>query len=379
MVVAWGLAFNNCLNMMKLLSSKLYVKNDQENYTARAFCDDFLSGRQPRYILGRNIYAASIAQQVDVLGFIDEYTNEVEFLGKPILKMNDLPESAMVVSAVVLRPLTAKEKLVKRNIRQIDYFSFRKYSGIKTEPALFWDEFEVDFDTHRDKYEWIYSLLADDESRETMEKLVNFHLSSDLNYMKGFTDLQHRQYFEEFLQLEPSGEVFVDVGGYDAYTTLEFINRCPNYLAVHVFEPESKNMTVIQGRLKECPNVHLHLCGLSNIPQILRFSANGSASQISEDGELEIRVVRLDDVLHEKATFIKMDVEGAELQALEGAKRVIIADHPRLAVSVYHRVDDFWRIPELILSYQKEFKIYLRHYTEGVTESVMFFIPVRGK
>jgi hypothetical protein len=77
-------------------------------------------------------------------------------------------------------------------------------------------------------------------------------------------------------------------------------------------------------------------------------------------------------------SFVKMGIEGAEGPAIEGARQTILKNHPRLAICVCHRADGFWRIPEQILSTS----IYLRHYTEGLTETVMFFMPrnaTRGK
>lgn len=65
-------------------------------------------------------------------------------------------------------------------------------------------------------------------------------------------------------------------------------------------------------------------------------------------------------------TFIKIDLEGWELKALYGAVRHIAEDHPKLAISVYHHAGDFWRIRD-------DYQVFLRHYTEGWSESVMYF------
>ena len=70
-----------------------------------------------------------------------------------------------------------------------------------------------------------------------------------------------------------------------------------------------------------------------------------------------------------------MDIEGAESFAIEGAKETILKCHPKLALSVYHKKDDFWKIPEQIFNIRKDYDIYLRHYTEGISETIMFFIP----
>lgn len=361
---------------MKSPTSLLNIDDHTDDEIARAFCDDFLSGAKPRYIFGRNEYATSIAQAVDVDGFIDDFTDDQTFLNKPIIRIEDVPKNALVVSAVVLgRPLTAEQRLKDFDIRSLDFFAFTKYAEIAIIPIMFWDEFPANFKQHRGQYEWVYNLLQDNESKRIFTKIINFRLSGDLSYMHGFTDIQYRQYFEDFLALKPDNEVFVDVGGFDGYTSIEFIKRCPAYGAVHVFEPEPGNMATVRERLGKYENVKFHTLGLSNQSQMLRFAASGSASRISDEGDIEIEVARLDDVLKEPFTYIKMDVEGGEKGALEGAKQSIIKHHPRLAISVYHRCDDFWKIPQQILSYRDDYKIFLRHYTEGITETVMFFIP----
>ncbi|MBV5309734.1 FkbM family methyltransferase [Chromatium okenii] len=352
----------------------LIIDDYIENNKLRSLCDEFVHGTSPKYIFGRNEYAVSVAESIEVDGFIDEYTKETEFLGKPIISLNDLPKNAVVV-VVLGRPLTASKKLFKNGIRYIDYFSFQKYANLNILPVKFWNEFKLDFTENRDQYQLVFSLLQDEQSRLELTKLINFRLSNDLNYMDGFTDAQYRQYFEDFLALRPTAEVFVDVGGFDGLTSLEFIKRCPDYKGVHIFEPESGNMTIIKEKFSQLPCIMFYSHGLSNCTQTLRFSSKGSASHVSKEGELEIQVKRLDDVLHEPFTFLKMDIEGGETWAIEGAAQSIIKYHPRLAISVYHRFDDLWRIPQQILSYRNDYQIFLRHYTEGVDETVMFFIP----
>ena len=90
---------------------------------------------------------------------------------------------------------------------------------------------------------------------------------------------------------------------------------------------------------------------------------------------MKIAVTTLDERIKEKVTFIKMDLEGWELKALQGAVRHIREDHPKLAIAVYHHPSDFWRIPEFVLSIRDDYDLYLRHYTEGWSETVMYFVP----
>ena len=102
---------------------------------------------------------------------------------------------------------------------------------------------------------------------------------------------------------------------------------------------------------------------------------SGSASKISEIGSITIEVDTLDNLVKEKVTFIKMDIEGAEELAIEGMKNHILNDYPKMAISVYHKADDFWKITEQILNIRNDYDIYMRHYTEGTDETIMFFIP----
>lgn len=355
---------------------KLTVDNYQDNEVARVFCKKFLAGTRPRYVLGRNDYAKSISSLLELEGFIDDFATESEYLGKPIVKIGDVPKDGLVISTSTIRPLSASRRLTEHALEFLDYFSFRRYSGLKLVEVNFEDKFKEDFEAHGHNYAKVYERLSDEESKAIFAKIINFRLSQDITYLEGFKDLEDRQYFEGFLRLESTGETFVDVGSFNGYTSECFIRLCPGYKSIHVFEPETANMAAVKKRLSGYPHIHYYPCGLSNVPQTLRFEASGSASRISERGDREIRVERLDAVLMEPFTYLKMDVEGAELSAIEGARESIIKNHPRLAISVYHRFDDFWRIPEKVLSCRDDYRIFLRHYTEGVTETVMFFIPV---
>jgi hypothetical protein len=90
---------------------------------------------------------------------------------------------------------------------------------------------------------------------------------------------------------------------------------------------------------------------------------------------LVVDVRALDDCSLNNVSFMKMDIEGAELAALRGARKTIAKWKPRIAVCVYHQPDDFWTLPEETFSVHDDYQLYLRHYTEGVVESVMFFVP----
>jgi FkbM family methyltransferase len=217
--------------------------------------------------------------------------------------------------------------------------------------------------------------LVDSISLDTFNRIVNFRLTANLDYLSVFTDNQRNQYFEDFLRLNPEGEVFADVGGFDGRTTLDFISKSPGFKEAHIFEPDPENFTTIKNVFRDELRVQVHNIGLGDSKGVARFSSSGSTSAITREGDFEVRIEKLDNLFLDELTFLKMDVEGAESGALEGARETIARCKPRLAVAVYHNPDDMWQIPIKILSMHKDYDLYLRHYTEGVTETVMFFIP----
>lgn len=84
---------------------------------------------------------------------------------------------------------------------------------------------------------------------------------------------------------------------------------------------------------------------------------------------------RFDDMVPGRVDFIKMDIEGAEGDAIAGMEECIRKWHPTLAVCVYHQPDDFWKLPGKILAIRDDYSLYMRHYGAGVDETVMFFVP----
>ena len=91
------------------------------------------------------------------------------------------------------------------------------------------------------------------------------------------------------------------------------------------------------------------------------------------EGVEEIETVALDDVLAGKRIpFIKMDIEGAEYEALLGARKLIMENRPRMAISVYHKYEDFVTLADLVLKMHPDYKISFRHYGLDELETVMY-------
>jgi FkbM family methyltransferase len=335
-----------------------------------------ISGRK-KYLFGINQFADEIAKVMHVDGYIDQYTDKTCHNGKPIFKLEEIEKDSMVVSTVTnSRPITALKKIADSGVVNfIDYFSFSDISNGSIAQHTCISGMRLDHKDHKLDYQWVRELMADQESITTFDSVMDFRLNATITSMNGFSFRVEQQYFEPFLNLSP-GEVLVDGGGYDGFTTLEFVKKCPKFEAVHFFEPSAANLEKAKKKLSQINNIFYYELGLYEREATLCFSAgDGSASRISDSGAEKICVNALDAVVQGKVTFIKLDLEGAELFALNGMRKHILNDHPKLAVAVYHQPSDLRTIPKFILGLRDDYDVYLRHYTEGWAETIMFFVP----
>ncbi len=191
-----------------------------------------------------------------------------------------------------------------------------------------------------------------------------------------------RQYFSlPELPQTIDKEVFADVGCYDGLSAAFFDKWCNGHGFSYCFEPDTTNIARIHRILKNkgVSSYELIDKGVWSKNGTLQFVSTGnSVSHVCfDEGESDsansIQVVALDEILYDKGvTFIKMDIEGAELEALKGAKKIISEQKPKLAICVYHKPEDIWVLPELILEYNKDYKFYLRHYSYQDNETVLY-------
>ena len=101
-------------------------------------------------------------------------------------------------------------------------------------------------------------------------------------------------------------------------------------------------------------------------------------SYLAEEGDFNIDTELLDNILQKKQVgFIKMDVEGHEINVLKGSEKIIRNQHPILAVSIYHRRSDIWKIPLLLLEYNKNYCFYIRYYGAANGDTVLYAIDCK--
>lgn len=212
-----------------------------------------------------------------------------------------------------------------------------------------------------------------------------FNLNQVFNLGKVQTELAEKQYFDLPALKWQREEVFIDAGAFDGNTSINFSKSCPTSISrIYLFEPDATNVQkCIRGLADmEIPYEIVNKGLWSKSTECNFFSIGNGASCIMEEREMEedggcgekISVTRLDEIVKENVTFIKMDIEGAELEALCGCERLIRRYHPKLAICVYHRKEDIDEIPKLILSLNPQYRLFLRHYSLTKAETVLYAI-----
>lgn len=209
------------------------------------------------------------------------------------------------------------------------------------------------------------------------EKIVLFSCSYEQERLE-------RQYFEKDILSFSDNEVFVDGGCYDFETSKSLMEKC-RVKKIYAFEPDYDNIEKIERQITKYADCEVVLLkkGLWNQTDTLTFSATGDMeSYVIEKNDLtdygnnytQIEVVAMDEVIKEPVTLIKMDIEGSELRALEGAKQLIQTYRPKLAISIYHKPEDTVDIPAYISELVPDYKFYIRHYSYGPCETVLYAV-----
>jgi FkbM family methyltransferase len=295
----------------------------------------------------------------------------------PVQTLANLARSTPVVIASH-RVLRATERLRRLGFTTVVPFAMLQVLAPELfPPHMFYDALLDDLWTHRAEVQALHDRLADDRSREVLEAVVGFRRTLDPAMLRPVLT-EHDLYAPDGLFEFGDDEVYVDAGSYDGDTIRSFISRVDGRFAdIYAFEPDPVTFEKLRANFRDEPRVHPFHAGLHSHGGSLRFRDDASRGAIfAADGEIEMPVTTIDDVLGDRRlTYIKMNIEGAEIEALKGGRKAIGKWRPRLAISVYHRASDLWRLPQLVLELNPDYRLYLRQHDGGIIETVLYALP----
>ena len=331
---------------------------------------------------GRQLCNIFLQQGFQVVGFIETEPKQKKILNLPVFAWPELAETdkqAQLVIGIFNRDSPLDDLyFLGRDAGFSDifmpwhvYLQFEENLGWRywlSTPKVILDALP--------EIESTLQLLEDEESRKCLLDILTFRLGQNNGY--GSFTHEDNQYFNELTlpSLRGKASSYIDCGAYNGDTYNE-ISDLVELSESWLFEPDPKNYKLLVSRAKAIQkNVMCLPCAVSDGHKFLAFSAGGESGAITEKGSLEIMTIALDDLLPtQHIGMIKLDVEGAEISALQGARDLIKRSRPVIALSLYHRPKDPWEITTLIRSICPDYRFYIRQHYFNSFDSVLYAVP----
>ncbi len=210
-----------------------------------------------------------------------------------------------------------------------------------------------------DKINKAYSLFSE-KSKRIFENVFNFLYSGRLKYLKLATN-NKEEIFETFLTLDDN-EIYLDLGAYNGDTVEEFLSYTKyKYGEIIAVESNIKNYKKLVVKCENLSNFSALNNAVSNeLKTVYVSNQSGRQSNISDMGT-EVQTVTVDEISRGKnISYIKIDVEGEEINAIMGGEKTIKRHKPKLNIALYHRFSDFFEIPNLIYEINPEYQFEIR-------------------
>lgn len=228
-----------------------------------------------------------------------------------------------------------------------------------------------------DKIEWLYDHLEDNLSKISLNALIVSWLTFSMQDALKIS-MYSTQHVVANTDIFPfyKDEVFVDCGSYIGDTVAEFINEFNrSYKKIYTYDISAPTVELMKKNLKGLNNIVYNVKGVSDKQGELNLEGVDAPFHgnrlVKGNGINKIPIVKLDDDIQEAITFLKIDVEGLDKEALYGAKEQIEKYHPKMHVDTYHKLVDFFEVPLLIYSIDHTYKFYFR-ITNSIEKQMMF-------
>lgn len=323
--------------------------------------------------VAQNTYRVLTGHKIKVACFVDNSPRKVgkELYGIDVVSVDTLASQYPHAHVIVASRMYRKEILLQlrrvlKNMDRVICVDFGFY-----QPELNSMEF---LETNSATLNHAYGLFEDERSRIVFENVLNFRLSLNNRWIeKIYSDSP--MYFDSSVMTLQNNEVIVDGGGYIGDTYDVFQKEKGSCRKYYFCEPDHANFSRAYERLKHHMEIEFIPMGLWNETTRLNFSSSHDGSScLSDQGTLFVDVTSIDMLSDARypVSFIKLDIEGAEKEALLGAKKTIRQYKPKLAICVYHKPMDIAELPILIKKLNPDYHLYLRHYGVGGTDTVCY-------
>lgn len=233
---------------------------------------------------------------------------------------------------------------------------------------------------HLDDYLQFEDALYDDYSRETLYSVLLFHLTTNPEFYLHIARPYETLYFRSGFFRLGQNEAFVDCGASVGESVTHFLGLTGERFAhACLIEPDQLNLPKLQAikdryhGLPAYERIQIFGKALGATQARVAFHHEGGHGGRVLEGAGDVELDALDDFVNFDPTFLKMDIEGFEVDALKGGAQLIASAKPKIAVSAYHRASDFVEIIRLVTSLNPDYRIGLRHHNLERWDTCLYF------
>ncbi|MGA7885400.1 MAG: FkbM family methyltransferase [Acidobacteriaceae bacterium] len=351
---------------------------------------DESAGANPKLILfgggglGRKVLSALRSDGVEPVAFADNKLAGSVVDGLPVLHPGEAGNRWGSSGVFVITIWASWADTLREQVESLRSHGCRR---IVTFIPLLWKyprllpHVQVDLPSHvleqRDSVLKAFELLSDSQSQEDFAAQIRWRLYGDFSELPAPSPNQYWQ--QDLIDLTRAAS-FADAGAFDGDTLAAFVSKVGSrFRHADLFEPDPANVASIEQRLLGFPaeirnGVRIHPFAVADAAGTISFRAGAGASSAAGEGGISVPTVALDDVLLEPPDYIKYDIEGFELLALQGTRRIIAEHAPPLAVCTYHVQSHLWEVPLLIHSLNPRYRLYQRSHGQ-IWETVCYARP----
>lgn len=287
----------------------------------------------------------------------------------------DIYEYFKYVDAEQIYQTVVKHLLSLPEDLRIEYLSLpKRYTFLKGKIDFIREDFSlireyVEMMAHNvERYKKLYERLADYRSKMVLNGIIRYWFNFNIAQMHTLSETVFKDYYDLDILECDENEVLVDLGAYTGDSVIDFINTYGTYKKIYAYELTPSTYITMTNNLASYPNIIPIQKGVGSKSGTMYVNdkLNGAGNKILESGDTEVEIVTLDEDITEPITTIKMDVEGAEKDAILGAAHHIKHDKPKMLISAYHLSGDIFDIPDIIDDIRDDYKYYLRFNGRGI-------------
>lgn len=329
-----------------------------------SLCDALKAQPSPIFLYGmgngaEKIYKYLNSNQIQISGIVasDGFLRNQEFLGHKVISISEASKRHGKLALVLCFGLEGEKCRFLHDLAK-EHRIFSPNLPVFGEGCCDKDFILENFD----KFEKVYSCLADDESREIFLSLLKYNVTGDFSYLSGNNGFCPPEEFQNHSKRH------IDIGAYDGDTALDFAQRSNKYADIIAFEPDPntfKKLCVNTKDIRDCVPENM---AVGRYDGFISFASGGGRASHCGEGGAEIRCTTVDkycgfEHIHADGVpvgSIKIDAEGMDEEAICGAVNTIYCCKCHVSVALYHRAHDIIELPLLLRKHNHKYKFYLR-------------------